>query len=301
MSYRIASIVMACVMATAGVAHAQELRCTQVFMNPSEKRICASPELMQLDQQMGELGRRVEPHQDSLKSDQKRFRKALKTCDGEEACLTNSYQNRIAELQSMIATLAPPTSEEIAALDIGAAKAEEKRESQTDTRERIAHELTQKDADAQLTHVEPEVIEWPAPEPVAIPEAAPEEPLSDRAPPASGPLDDGEISWGVWGLIALFAIGIIGWIQDWAHKAFRHRCPKCKNWNTGTVFDRDSNSYTDYETKTFDDVHKDSHGMTTGSTSSTRQVAVRVTDTVNHLRCKICSKEWTIASQSRSS
>lgn len=299
MARRIALIVMACGFAIVGLAQAQELRCTQVFMNASEKRICASPELMQLDQQMGELGRRVEPHQDSPKSDQRRFRKALKTCAGDASCLATSYGNRITELQTYIETLAPPTAEEITSLDEGAARAEQKRLMQGDTRARITQELAGKDAEATVEPVENEVIEWSEPDQVAHQEEVPVGPVVERVPASSELESRGEASWGTWALIAIFAFGLIAWIRAWAHKAFK-RCPKCKNWNAGTVIDSDSDSYTDYETKTFNDVHKDRQGVRTGSTSKTRQVAVRVTNTLDYLRCKICNEKWTIATQRRS-
>jgi uncharacterized protein len=116
--------------AVSGTVAAQELRCTQIFMNASEKRICATPTLMRLDQQMGQIARRAEPHQESFDSDQRRFRGALKTCKGEEGCLTVSYQNRIAELQAFVNTLAPPTDDEVTKLATEADKAQEKRDGQ---------------------------------------------------------------------------------------------------------------------------------------------------------------------------
>jgi uncharacterized protein len=136
-------------LAFSGVGQAQELRCNQVFMNASEKRICATPALMELDKQIGEVGRRAALHQDGFKSDQRKFRKALKACDGDEACLTGSYQSRIAELQAFVETLLPPAEDELAKLAKAGEKAEAKRDAQADTRERIAEKLAQQEAKAQ--------------------------------------------------------------------------------------------------------------------------------------------------------
>ena len=92
--------------------HAQEIRCTQIFMNDSERRICGSEALLTFEKQMGELARRVELHQGSYKSDQRDFRSVLKKCKGNEECLTATYQNRITQLQAVVDQLPPPTSEE---------------------------------------------------------------------------------------------------------------------------------------------------------------------------------------------
>jgi len=291
-------------LAASGAIHAQELRCTQIFMNASEKRICATPELMQLDEQIGELGRRVMPYQDTFKADQRRFRKALKTCNGDEACLTSSYQVRISELQAFVNTLPAPTDAEATGLAAQAQEAEQKRNAQEQTRERIADKLEATDAAAQPVEdtpmEQPEGIQAPV-DPMPIgevgqPVAEPAEQVVEAQPEGTSDRP----SWWVIGLIVLMVIGAIGMFVDWLFKAVR-RCPKCTKWWAGEIFDQDREAYTDYETKTFTDTHWDKNFNRTGSTTRKRQVAVRVSNTTNYLRCRLCKHEWTIHHSRRSS
>ena len=93
--YTIGALLMLA-MASGGVV-AQEINCNQIFMNASEKRICATEALMVFDTKVGELGRRAALHQGSFKSDQRAFRKALKACGGDGGCLADTYNLRIGE------------------------------------------------------------------------------------------------------------------------------------------------------------------------------------------------------------
>lgn len=283
-------------------AQAQELRCNQVFMNASEKRICATQALMQLDQQMGELGRRAAMHQDSFKSDQRIFRKALKTCDGDEACLTTSYEARIAELQGFVNTLPPPTDEEAAKLASAADKAQEKRDDQAATRERIAEKLEAKDAEQGIADAPEEVIES-APVEAPQEEQAPPEAVTVDATPAeqAAPAPaSGEPGWGGLALIGGVILAVLAWFKSWLNKAVR-RCPRCKKWYAGKLIDQDQEAYTDYETRTFTDEHRDRSNVVTGRTTKQRQVKVRVVDTTNYYQCIHCDNKWVLTSQSRSS
>ena len=288
-----------------GAIQAQELRCTQIFMNASEKRICATPALMQLDQQMGELGRRVQPYQDSFKTDQKRFRKALKTCNGDEACLTSSYQVRISELQAFVNTLPPLTDTEAARLAAEAQEAEKKRDAQEQTRERIAEKLEAADAAAQPVDAapveQPVVIQAPSDQlPIGeVGQPVPEfiEQAAEARPEKT---DGGETSWLGIAIAAFIVLGVIVAFFQWLYKAVR-RCPNCTKWWAGEIFDQDRESYTDFETKTFTDTHRDKNFNVTGTTSRQRQVAVRVSNTTNYLQCKLCKHQWTISHSSRSS
>ena len=298
-------VAFAMALAWSGV-QAQELRCTQIFMNASEKRICATPSLMQLDQQIGELGRRVQPYQDTFKSDQRRFRKALKTCNGDEACLTSSYQVRISELQAVVNTLAPPTDAEADRLAAEAREAQERRHAQEATRDRIADKLQAADAASQPVQDAP-VVQPPAPDFQSTQEPAVEvgQPVVDpnqqvaTEQPSEGSGSDGP-SW-IWiAVIGLAVLGAIVAFFDWLYKAVR-RCPKCTKWWAGEIFDQDREAYTDYETKTFTDTHWDKNFNKTGSTTRKRQVTVRVSNTTNYLRCKLCKHEWTISHSRRSS
>lgn len=142
----VARVAMTAVMALAGRVCAQEVSCRHFFMSASAKRICATPGLMQLDQRMGALARRVEPHLASYKSDQKRFREVLKSCQGDATCLESSYAARINELQAVVDALPPLSDEEAAELQKGAAKESERLASQSDARAYWAKNLAKQGA-----------------------------------------------------------------------------------------------------------------------------------------------------------
>jgi uncharacterized protein len=301
-----ASVGLLLLVGASSICAAQELRCTQVFMNASEKRICATPALMDLDEQIGELGRRAAMHQDSYKSDQRTFRKALKTCDGEETCLATSYQNRIRELQAYVASLPPPTEGEAAKLAKAGARAQEKRDAQAETRGEIAEHLAEsetaeqaealpvaEDAPAEVSMVQPVEVASVAQEPAAAEaEGGTAAPATDKS--------SGEAGWG--GIALLFALitGALVWFKSWLNRAVR-RCPRCKKWFAGKVIDSEQDAYTDYQTKTFEDVHKDRNYNVTGRTTKQRQVKIRVGETTNYFQCLHCDCKWALTSTSRSS
>lgn len=284
--------------------YAQELRCTQIFMNASEKRICATPALMELDKQIGELGRRAAMHQDGFKSDQRGFRKALKTCDGDETCLTTSYQNRIAELQAYVGTLPPPTEEELAKLAQAGEKANAKREAQADTREQIAEKLSDQDFTQRQELAAEEVLiaEGPVPEVIASEVASVEAPAADAVaqPEQAAATENTEPGWGSIAFLGALVLGALAMFKAWLNRVVR-RCPGCKKWFAGKVIDQDRESYTDYETKTFEDVHRDRNYVVTGRTTKQRQVKVRVEKTTNYFQCIHCNNQWAWSSTSRSS
>ena len=293
-------------------AQAQELRCTQIFMNASEKRICATPALMKLDEQIGELGRRAALHQDSFKSDQRKFRKALKTCKGDETCLTSSYKFRIAELQGFVDSLPPPTVEESAKLNRTAEKAQAKRDAQADTREEIAQQIHAKDLEQAATEMPNMAIETPAPieEPSTPISDSPAEPIVQEAPvdiaatqaeqSALATVNADGIDWTTTGILGAVILAVLVWFKSWLNKAVR-RCPGCKRWFAGKVVDQDRESYTDYETKTFIDEHRNRSNNVVGSTSREQQVSVRVVETTDYLQCNHCNCKWALSSTSRSS
>ena len=297
----------------ADFAHAQELRCNQVFMNPSEKRICATPALMDLDVQIGELGRRAAMHQSTFKSEQRKFRKALKACDGNEECLTGSYQLRIAELQAYVDTLPAPTESEEAKLVKAGEKAGKKRDSQEATRAKIAVKLNEQDTNEQDTNEhayelsadeQRQISDEPiptedAPEELDELQVVPTVELTQPTQPAtvSG---TGEVGWGGIALMGVIVLVVLGWLKSWLERAVR-RCPSCKKWFAGKVIDSDREAYTDYETKTFEDVHRDRNQHVTGRTTKKRQVKVRVVESTYHYQCLHCDNKWAWTSTSRSS
>lgn len=296
----IRGLALLALVAISGSVAAQELRCTQIFMNASEKRVCATPALMQLDQEMGQVARRAELHQDSYNSDQRAFRRALKTCKGDEACLTVSYQNRIAELQSFINALDRPTDEEAKKLAAEADQAQAKRDDQADTREAIAAKVAQADAAAEAAApvAQPEVMqEAPqaalAEEPVASPAVEPE-------PPKENEQANTLIGWAVIIFVVLVVIGITYSFVQWVFRVVK-RCPRCTKWWAGEVYDKDHESHVEHETKVFVDEHRNRNNVVVGTTRRERQVAVNVSNTTHFLRCQTCRHEWAANYQTRTS
>jgi hypothetical protein len=315
----------------AGQAHAQEISCRRFFMNTSAKRICATPELMQLDQKMGELARRVELHQNGFMSDQRQFRKSLKKCDGDVPCLMKSYEARINELQAIESSLPPPSADETIKLGEEAEKAEKKRDAQGGARAMWAQRLpegdvtpepTQGPVQTPITEVPPtamrsggandissaqpaqvswpnnEVIETKSAEAPAVDESAAAQTTATTLPDQSAASGDDD-SWILPAVLGVAALMVIAWIRSGLHRLFRV-CPRCKKWRAGIVVDRNQSSYTDYEMRTLTDEHRNSHGVRTGSTVKQRQVAVRVTNTTDTLECRVCEHVWKTSSQHRS-
>lgn len=289
-----------------GVSAAQELRCTQVFMNPSEKRICATPELMELDRQVGEVGRRAAIQQPSFKSDQRRFRKALKTCDGDAECLRSSYEVRISELQAFVATLPGLSDEESAQLLKAEEKAEARRDAQANARERIAQRL---EDPAAVEHVMAEPSEAQAPENSTAVSSMVEEVVEEPMLPVDGQVeaaapDSGvgrsETGWGERALMGGALLGVLVWLKSGLNRIVR-RCPRCTTWFAGDIIDSNMERYTDYETKTFEDVHRDRYNVIRGRTTKQRQVKVNVSKTTNQFQCSCCGNRWAWSSTSRSS
>lgn len=323
-------IAMMAVIAVAGQVYAQEVSCRHFFMNSSAKRICATPGLIRLDQQMSMLARRVEPHLASYKSDQRRFRKSLKSCQGDMSCLTNSYAVRINDLQAVVDALPPPSDKEAADLQNGMAKESERLANQSDARAYWASRLAKQDAltrpvvqnpsertsvasssSAILNRIQgvgavvapSDIVPNKADQPVdisttqSVPATA-ERMQTERAAKitrqSAQPAADGIPSW----LVATFWLAIAAWIWHGMRSAFKV-CPKCNKWNAGKEIDRDSRSYTDYVTRNFTDTHRDRTGVKTGSTTKQRQAKIRVTETVVKIKCRYCNNTWSRSSRQR--
>ena len=278
-------------LATAAPAVGQDIKCDQVFMNPSEKQICASEELMQQDDLVGELYRRAEPHFDKMKKGQRDFRRALKSCKGDLPCLTRSYEFRIEELKQAINTLPPPTDGEVEQLTAEASSVDEQRESDLDERASLEAEAARQ-AEASTVEVvsEPQVF-TPVEEVV----------LGEVVEPAPTPVAQdfkfaGWVKWVGGGVGILVVFWLWGVIQE-----LFGRCPRCKKWHAALLIDQSQNAHTEYATKTYTDVHKNKDHQVTGRTERQRQVRVRVVKTIEHLKCAHCSHQWSRSHTSRSS
>ena len=269
----------------------QDIKCDQVFMNPSEKQICASEILMQQDDLVGELYRRAEPHFDKMKKGQREFRRALKSCKGDLTCLSTSYEFRIEELKQAINTLPPPTDEEVEQLVAEASSVDEQRDADLDERARLEEEAAQKAAIlAAEVAVQPEIA-------APAEEIAPNE-VVEPAPTPVAP--DFKFAWWVKWVGGGVGILVLFWLWGVIQELFG-RCPRCKKWHAAVLIDQKQNAHTEYATKTYTDVHKNKDYQVTGRTERQRQVKVRVVKTIEHLKCAHCSHEWRRSHTSRSS
>lgn len=268
-------VAMVGVLLFAGQAVGQEIRCNQVFMNPSETHICASEDLLQLDREMAQAYRRAEPHMPDIKKAQKAFRKGLKLCKGDDACLVRSYDARNTELRAFINTLPMATQEEARALGEAADEVIIDRGEVPVVEQPIAPPVRQPVAE------EPEKS---AEEP--IPDAPPNAVVQEPVPPA--PAATSGSPWWAY-VIGLFVIWVI---LMWIWEAWSKSCPECHKWSAGVEFDRDISRHRDFDTVTRIDRQRDGHGKETGTIERKEQVVVRVTTTTHHMRCKFCRNEW---------
>lgn len=278
-------------LAAAAPAIGQDIKCDQVFMNPSEKQICASEALMQQDDLVGELYRRAEPHFDKMKQGQREFRRALKSCKGDLTCLTTSYEFRIEELKQAVNTLPPPTAGEVEQLAAEASSIDDQRASDLDDRMRLEAEAAR---EAEISV--PDVVSEPQ---IAAPveEASPSEVVEPATSPAA---KDVEFAWWVKWVVVGIGILFLFWIWIVIQELFG-RCPRCKKWHAAVLLDQRQKAHTEYATKTYTDVHRDKNYQVTGRTQKQRQVRVRVVNTIEHLKCAHCSHEWSRSHTSRSS
>lgn len=209
-----------------GTVHAQEMKCPQVFMNSSEKEVCANAQLLALDRAMGTAYRAAAPHVDKIERDHRAFKKDRKACKGDVACLTALYEARIGVLA--LAVPAPV-------------------EAQPPEEIPVPFPMPERDTGAVPQPAAPAYLDSTAVEPP--PQMAPA--VSPVAPTTSSePSKDG---WGlllVWGLLIVAAIAkLFSWVAR-----FIRRCPKCTRW-WGEEFDRDEQPRT-----RFMKVH-DGHGV----------------------------------------
>lgn len=287
---------IACLGLSADVASAQEIRCTQVFMNDSERAICGNETLSALDRQMGALARRVELHQDSYKGDQRRFRKELKKCKGEVGCLSSTYQSRIVELQSIVDQLPPPSAVEAGKLEAKARKADEKWDDQTAARERWAENASES---ASQSEPEQEVappsysappMEVEQPPDAGQPNQAPAVAALQPVPLATSRPDAG-LSWGWLTFWILFGLAVLWGIKLKLEEVF-YRCPRCRRWGAGVVKNASSENFTSVETRTERTTHKSSSYKVTGYSEKQVHIPVLKTRTTEYIQCRDCGCEW---------
>lgn len=250
--------------AVAGSAQAQEIRCNQVFMNPSEKAICASPELLAIDAQMAQAYREAQPHLDGLRKDQRAFKRERKACRGDAACLLRVYEEQIAELRSAV-----PVAEEVADPVLDDALATGSEEPAPGILAEVANQ------EAPITSEPPPV-------------AAPVAPPSSGSVPTSRPSDGS--SWVVLAVIVFVVISAIATFVSWLFKAV-DRCPKCTRWWAGQETHREEQIGTAYETVDRVDKHR-SGGKIIKEVTRKEQVAYNVVRAAVRLECKYCRHEW---------
>lgn len=302
------------------VCDAQEIRCTQAFMNKSERAICGSDDLIQQDSIVGTLSRRAKVLDLNYPRENRSFRSSLKRCEGEISCLTGVYTERIEYLQNTLdngRVLTEKEGKEIASRDDRASK---KFESQEETREKYAAQLAEKkEITTNVTQeLETDSLQ-PQPDSTVAEEESFETQERETAPGVNEALPkeehaniqivNSEINdlltaivalirehWIISGVIFLVILSVIKSIIN----SIVGRCPRCKKWWARKYISSDSSASTEYETRAVDEVHKNRHGREVGRTSRQQQFAVGVTNTRSLCRCKFCRHEWVEHSQSRS-
>jgi uncharacterized protein len=260
--------------AAVGAAQAQEIRCNQVFENPSEKAICASPELLAIDAQMAQAYRDAKPHLKGLGKDQRAFKRDRKACKGDMECLLRVYETQTAELRAAVPPSGPAAGQ---------------------------GEVVEQDASYPT-----EADQSTAPAPTGlVSDVATQEPSQDFAP---GPVDDvaqtppvetapqsetGQSDGATWVYIAVavfLIIGAIGSFFSWLFKAV-DRCPRCTRWWAGKEFARKEQMGTEYETVERVDKHR-SRGAVIKEVTRQEQIAYNVVHAAVQLECKHCGNTW---------
>lgn len=293
----------------------QEIKCTQVFMNKTEKAICASAEIMALDTKMSTVAHRAELIDENYRSDQKHFRKELKTCESATECLKSKYSARITYLEATISSGAPLTQDQENTATSKDTKAQIKLDKQALARQKYAEQAsknqnqTQSLADNENSNdasstqqILKQDIRNETAQSTDLPAQGTE---TTQAINSASDKDTKKEQGAYWIIITIIIIisliflSIILSIWTWI-KAIVRRCPRCTKWWAAEAIDSTSNTTTEYELRKFDDIHKDHNRIERGRTTRTQQVAVNVTQTSTLYHCKICEHEWTIHSSSRS-
>lgn len=249
----------------AGAAQAQEISCKQVFMNPSEKAICDSPELLAIDAQMAQAYRDAKPHLDGIRKDQRAFKRERKACKGDMSCLLAVYEAQIAELRSAVPPSEPVMSEADEALVPPPAE-----------------ESAMPGVVSEVARMEPEE----APAPAA---GATLEPLPESSAP-TGNASDGSTSWWVSAVVVVGALLAVGAFISWLWEMVR-RCPSCGKWWADEI-DRAEQVGTDYKTVKRVDKHRDRKGMVMKTVERQEQVAYKVVNAAVQLQCGRCNHQW---------
>lgn len=183
-------------LAMAGVSHAQTAVCERAGLNNSDKTVCATPALAELDGKMKKLyATRIAT--EALLQTQDTWHSARDRCNGNASCLDGSYRARIATLQGMKAQ--PPQ------------------------RPRNA---------PRVTPLKP--VEAPAAAPAPAVSVATPVNADAMLAAATAHNDDAEQQgMSVIGVIALVmmlaAIAALGWF---GFRAYAGRCPSCRKLNT---------------------------------------------------------------------
>lgn len=246
----------------AGVAQAQEMKCNQVFMNPSEKAVCASPELLAIDAQMAQAYQEAKPHLDGIRKDQRAFKRERKACKGDMACLLRVYETQIAELRAAVPPADAPAAEEAPVDPYGAS------------------EPAMPGVVADVAQMDPAQPERPQDFASSSEDPAP-------VPPTK---KDTSFSWGPLVITLLVIIVLIASFFSWLWKEVR-RCPECGKW-WGEEIDRAEQVGTAYETVTRTDKRRNRSGIVIDTVERQEQVAYNVVNAAVQLRCVRCKHTW---------
>lgn len=287
----------------------QELSCKQIFMNKSEKAICGSTDLIQLDMKVGTLSRRAKFVDPNYSKDHRLFRSSLKKCNGDLSCITNLYSTRIDYLQGIIDGSRTLTDAEIEKIEQQDQKAAERFASQESARERYASDsnkqLTQDKNTPQETSTTlnetPQIYQDNAQQstddvlgsPTEAPITPQDQGPTNPAPSSTIGNQSGSLKTilGIWNLLPwwTWAGGAIVFLAYFSRK----KCPRCGKRGTSTEVSRDhEGTSTEYRDVVVEDKHRDRHGQLIKTVARTEQRAVKVDHYTVHYRCKNCRHKW---------
>lgn len=255
-----------------GVVAAQEIRCNQVFMNPSEKAVCASPELLAIDAQMAQAYRDAKPHLKGIRKDQRAFKRERKACKGDMVCLLRVYETHIAELRSAV----PPEDPVVVS---------ERYES---VQPHVEPPMPGIHTDASQTALARPVGDTDhatPPEVSAVANSLPSTPST----PSRG--KDTSVNWIVLGVVAFAAIAAIVSFVGWLFKAVG-RCPRCTKWWAAEEVGREEHVGTEYETVRRTDERRNRAGNLIETVHRKEQVAHSVVRAAVRMKCRCCGHIW---------
>ena len=278
-----------------------------MFMNKSEKAICGSSDLIQQDLRVGTLSRRAKVLDPHYSKDNRAFRSALKKCDGDLACLSDLYTDRIKTLQDTIDSGRTLSDEEIEEIESRDKKAERKFTSQEHARERYADKAlieneelkASKQNAGEIPNREDDIQVTPPSNQQQIASTSDSQPIAEQAEIAQetnttthdAPNNTIKTTISIWNLLPWWAwlggaILTIGFFS-------RKKCPRCGKRGTSKEINRThEGTSTEYRDVDVEDKHRNSRGELIKTVTRTEQRATKVDHYTVYFRCDNCKHKW---------